>query len=460
VGKRASIPLGLVALSLGLAASAGAQDWGLVWSDEFDSRAGSPPDPARWTFDTGNPGVNNEQEVYCATGSSTPPCESGQPNAVQDGQGHLVIQAIRTSSGTWTSARLKTQGLHEFRYGRIEASMRLPVGTGLWPAFWMLGTNFTTVGWPGCGEIDIMENVPAAAPGGQGLGPSMIQSTLHGAGYSGASGLGQRHSFSNGGRVDTAFHTYGAIWSPQMVQFYVDDPHNVFFVRTASDIPAGAQWGFDHDFFVIMNLAVGGDWPGPPDATTPSPSRVLVDHVRLYHAAPVPGPSMSTSPIVVKSGAVGTTTIGLDSASGSGRVFLACSGAPAHASCSLNPYVADFTSKPSATTTLTVVTAASAGVMPFDGRGMAATTGAVLLGLILLAIDARGRSPRLLAGLALCALLLVAALTPACGGGGGSTGGGTGGGSAGTPPGNYTITVTAYTVSGHTSTIQIPLTVN
>jgi beta-glucanase (GH16 family) len=157
------IVAGVVALTLSLAGDIGAQDWGSpVWSDEFDSRAGAPPDPARWTFDTGNLGVNNELEIYCATGSSTPPCEKDEPNAVQDGEGHLVIQAIRTASGTWTSARLKAQGLHEFRYGRIEASLRLPVGAGLWPAFWMLGSDITTVGWPNCGEIDFMENVPVS----------------------------------------------------------------------------------------------------------------------------------------------------------------------------------------------------------------------------------------------------------------------------------------------------------
>ena len=438
-----------------LAGSADAQDWGRpVWSDEFAASADAAPDPAKWTFDTGDLRVNNEVEFYCATGSSTPPCDASHPNAAQDGRGNLVIQAIRTSSGTWTSARLKTQGLRDFQYGRIEARLRLPVGAGLWPAFWMLGTSIATAGWPACGEIDFMENVPATASANP-LGPTTIRATIHGPGYSGANGLGQNHTLAGGGQVHTAFHTYGAIWSPFMIQFYVDDPDDVFFIRTADDVPAGTRWVFEDGFFAILNLAVGGDWPGPPDATTPSPARMLVDHVRVYQPAPVPGPAMSAPAIAVKAGATGSSAVALASPSGGGRVYLVCGGAPAKSTCSLSPYVVDFSSSSSATATVTVATAAASTAALWDlGPRAAGPAGTIVaLGLVLGCVGIRGVGARLRLGLALAGLLVAAAAVPACGGGGGR-------GASGTPPGSYTLTVTAYTVSGHTSTVAIPLTVN
>src|SRR3954453_6104739 len=137
-----------------------AQTWGSpVWADEFNASAGSAIDPAKWTYDTGNLQVNNELEIYCAPSTAIAPCDPANPNAFIDGLGHLVIQH-RLSGTTWTSARLKTQGLKTFQYGRIEASMQFPSHPGLWPAFWMLGNNIDSVGWPKCGEVDIMENWP------------------------------------------------------------------------------------------------------------------------------------------------------------------------------------------------------------------------------------------------------------------------------------------------------------
>jgi hypothetical protein len=219
--------------------------WGRpAWIDEFGGPQGAPPDPDRWAFEAGNSGGwgNQELEVYCAPGAAAPfPCDPRHPNAYQDGEGNLVIQALRTPSGTWTSARMKTQGLREFQYGRLEVRLRSTVGAGLWPAVWILGANVDGVGWPASGSVTIMENVPSTATS-NGLGPATIRATIHGPGYSGANGLWQNHTLPNGGRVDDGgFHVYGAIWSPDMIQFYVDDPGNVFCVRSAADVPAGGS---------------------------------------------------------------------------------------------------------------------------------------------------------------------------------------------------------------------------
>ena len=252
--------------------------WGEpVWSDEFDGAAQQLPDPSKWTYDTGsrdevgNQGWGNgETETYCSPRGANPSaCDPHHPNAFLDGNGHLVLRAEREPDGKWTSARITTRGLKEFQYGRIEARMRLPVGTGLWPAFWMLGSDYLTSGWPASGSVTIVENV-SVTQRSNGLGPTIVRSTLHGPRYFGANGLWHDFKLPDGGRVDDGnFHTYGIIWSPSMIQFYVDDPANIFFVRDANDLPEGGEWVFDHPFFLVINLAVGGDWPGNPDATTP-----------------------------------------------------------------------------------------------------------------------------------------------------------------------------------------------
>ena len=348
--------------------------WGEpVWSDEFGGPRGAPPDPARWSFDVGNRDGwgNDELEVYCRPGSETPPpCDPRTPNVYQDGEGHLVIQARRTPEGTWTSGRIKTQGLREFLYGRIEARLRLPVGTGLWSSFWALGADIDDVGWPDSGSFSLVENVPER-PGANGLGPSMVRSTLHGPGYFGGNGMWQNFLLPGGGRVDDAGdHVYGAIWSPDMIQFYVDDPDNVFFVRTAADVPAGGRWVFDHPVFLVLNLAVGGQWPGPPDATTPSPSPMRVDYVRVHQAAPLPAPAMSAEPIRVAQGHAGSSILTLASAAGGiGRVTLSCSGAPANSSCSLNTSVVDLTNAPTQVVTLTLHTRSGSARDPVSPRG-------------------------------------------------------------------------------------------
>jgi beta-glucanase (GH16 family) len=271
----------LLLLNTCLVQRAQAQTWTLQWSDEFNAAAGTSPSSANWTYDLGNSGFGNpEIEDYCSPGSNATPCVASQPNTFQDGNGNLVITAIRNSSGQWTSARLKTQGIQQFQYGRIEARMKLPVGDGFWPAFWMLGADINSDPWPGCGEQDIMEWV-------QSYTPTTTSSTVHGPGYSGANGIGAQVTFPNGGRVDDAnYHVYGAIWEPNSLQYYRDSPSNVFLTVTPATIPAGDQWVFNNPFFLLLNLAIGdGGFPGSTDSTTPSTATMLVDYVRVYQAS-------------------------------------------------------------------------------------------------------------------------------------------------------------------------------
>lgn len=460
-----------------LSGLASAQSWTLSWSDEFNGAANSPIDSTKWQYDTGILNVNDEVEYYCAPGSSTSPCNPSSPNAYIDGSGHLVIQAIEISSsvapysGSWTSARLNTaNNLASFKYGRIESSMQLPIGPGLWPAFWALGTDITSVGWPTSGETDYMENVPASS----GLGPTEIRSTIHGPGYSGGNGLGQSYTFPGGGQVNTAFHTYGAIWSPNMVQFYVDDPSKVFFVRTASDIPAGTTWPFNANFFLLLNLAVGGtgSWPGPPDNTTPNPALMVVDYVRAYTPSAVAGPTMAGTSVNVTAGQLGKSTVSLNSTAGTGRVYLSCTTTAPKAVCSiastdsLNPYTVDFSSSATGTATVSVMTTANTaevlGVPKTGAKAASAIAGMVVVfGVIVIPLGSKTAKSSRSTGTGLV-LVLVIALFSSCGGTSGGNGGGGGGG--GTTPGNYAVTVNAYTVSNTSgspdSTASISFKVN
>lgn len=254
--------------------------WNLVWSDEFNGPANSVPDASVWKYDLGGGGWGNgELEHYCAPFSSAAPCVAGRSNIYEDGNGHLVIQATRASDGTWTSGRLKTEGTKSFQYGRIEARMKLPVAAGFWPAFWMLGANIGTVGWPAAGEQDIMEWV-------QSYGPTTTSSTLHGPGYSGAHGIGNRFTFPAGGQVDTDFHTYGVIWAKDKLQFYRDDPAKIYFTLTPTNLPAGTTWVYNQPFFILLNFAIGSHgFAGGTDASTPASGKVLVDYVRVYQSS-------------------------------------------------------------------------------------------------------------------------------------------------------------------------------
>ena len=244
----------------------------LVWSDEFTGANGSSVDPAKWSFDIGGKGWgNNELETYT----------NRTANAELEG-GFLVITALReTFSGPdnitrdYSSARLLSRNKFTQAYGRFEARIKIPYGQGIWPAFWLLGDNIRTAGWPHCGEIDIMENI--------GREPSVVHGTMHGPGYSGGDGISAAYTLPNGRKFSDDFHTFAVEWEPNVIRFYVDD--HLYKTRTPADLPAGKTWVFDHPFFIILNVAVGGGWPGNPDATTVFPQKMLVDYVRVYQPA-------------------------------------------------------------------------------------------------------------------------------------------------------------------------------
>lgn len=377
-------------------APAWAQDWGQpVWADEFDGARGAPIDAKKWTYETGILHVNDEVEYYCAPAMQTGGCQPSNPNAYLDGKGHLVIQAIRLNasaepnSGSWTSARLVTNGLKTFQYGRVEARMSLPIGPGVWPAFWALGNDIGTVGWPTCGEQDYMENVPATVPSGNSLGPDVIASTLHANSPKGSYNLGGKLKFESGDV--TGMHAYGAIWSPGMIQFYVDDPKKVFFVGTASDMKDGQAWAFEHPYFLLLNLAMGGkgSWPGQVDATTPSPAVMTVDYVRIYKAAAIPAPSFANAPVIqMKAGATkeNSAWFRLAGTAGSGRMYLTCAFDAPNGSCTvrtndaLNPHTVDFGETDSAEVNVTVTAplagsyTAAVNVFTVSGNGRSADT--------------------------------------------------------------------------------------
>jgi beta-glucanase (GH16 family) len=237
--------------------------WQLAWSDEFNGSDGSLPDPAKWVMETGNWGWGN-QELENYTDRAV--------NAQQK-SGNLVITALKENYGgsAYTSARIKTQGLFEHTYGRVEARIKIPFGEGIWPAFWMLGADIATNPWPACGEIDIMENIGKEA--------SIVHGTIHGPGYSGGNGIGSAYSLSSGRFADD-FHVYAIEWSANEIKFFVDQ--TLYATRTPADLPAGKTWVYQHKFFIILNVAVGGGWPGNPDATTTFPQTMLVDYVRVY----------------------------------------------------------------------------------------------------------------------------------------------------------------------------------
>jgi beta-glucanase (GH16 family) len=278
-----------IATVLAVALPARAQSWNLTWSDEFNGAAGTFPDSTKWNYDVGNNGGwgNGELEVYCAAGSNAAPCSSANPNVFMNGSGSLVLRARRDAAGTWTSTRMLTNGKFSAQYGRIEARMRLVTANGLWPAFWMLGTNIGSVGWPSCGEMDIMEWV-------DNYGPSVTSSTIHGPGYSGAGGIGVQTGFPNGTRADDPnYHIYGVIWSPNQIQFYRDTITNITKTITPANIPAGTTWAYNHPFFLLLNQAVGGNWFAGPDGSTPAVNDVLVDYVRVYQAGTGTGQTVS-----------------------------------------------------------------------------------------------------------------------------------------------------------------------
>jgi len=254
----------------------------LVWSDEFTNTTGSnqQPDPTVWGYDTGASGYgNHELEDYCAWVSTASPCDAANPNAFVGTDSMLHIVARKTAAG-YTSARMKSQGLFSLQYGRLEAKIWVPEGQGYWPAFWTLGNNIVTADWPACGEQDIMERVNSA------LTPDWNEGSVHGTGFTGDVGLGKKYFFPKG-QTAAGWHTYGMIWSRNSVAYYVDDPAKPYVTYTnQSSLKglSGAVWPFDtgDSAFMILNLAIGGDWPGAPDASTAFPAELKVDYIRFY----------------------------------------------------------------------------------------------------------------------------------------------------------------------------------
>lgn len=238
--------------------------WTIAWSDEFNAADGSAPDSSKWTYDLGGGGWGNQElETY-----------TNLPENAQISGGNLVITAVQKTSETatsYTSARLKTQGLFSQQYGRFEARIKIPAGQGLWPAFWMLGNNIATAGWPACGEVDIMENI--------GKLPATIYGSIHAAGASGEASLGGEYDAA--GKLSDDFHVYAVEWEPGVMRFYVDNA--LYETHKIADFASSSSWVFDQQpMFLIMNVAVGGSWPGSPDSTTSFPQQMLVDYVRVY----------------------------------------------------------------------------------------------------------------------------------------------------------------------------------
>jgi beta-glucanase (GH16 family) len=263
----------------------------LVWSDEFTNSgttAQGQPNPATWTYDVGtNCCGNNELETYCAWGSTTGPCNPANPNAYVGTDGYLHVEGLNPSANVYTSARLKSSGLFSFMYGRIEARMKLPESQGMWPAFWLLGNNIATINWPACGELDVMEHINGnnspTYVGGPAPGYDWIAGSVHG-GTSGANELNGTQEYHPAGFSAADWHTYGMTWTKGQIQFYVDDPSKPYATFTSTNGSFNAStWPFDAGpQFVILNLAIGGSWPGNPDSTTVFPGNMLVDYVRIY----------------------------------------------------------------------------------------------------------------------------------------------------------------------------------
>jgi beta-glucanase (GH16 family) len=253
----------------------------LVWSEEFTNTSGAPaqPNPLTWTYDTGSSGFGNaELEDYCAWGSSAAPCSAASPNAFVGTDGYLHIVVQQPSPGVYTSARLKSQGLFSFKYGRYEARIAVPEEQGLWPAAWLMGNNIALINWPGCGEMDVQERIDAP------LTPDVNFGSVHGPGFTGGA-ISTTYDFPAGQTAGT-FHTYGMIWKPGSVAYYVDDPATPYVTYTSAEVVqgySGASWPFDAGAsFMLLNLAIGGGFPGAPDGTTTFPATMLVDYVRVY----------------------------------------------------------------------------------------------------------------------------------------------------------------------------------
>lgn len=269
---------------LGLVPPAGAQTaraapepkWVLVWSDEFEGTAGSSVDAASWQIDSGDGCArgncgwgNNEKEYYSGAAE----------NLALDGRGHLMIVARRAAAGLtcyygpcrYTSGKITTRGKVEARPGRVEARIELAEGQGLWPAFWLLGADVPPLPWPDCGELDIMEN--------HGSNLQSTSSAIHGPGYFGKTPFVHAATSRSGSFADD-FHTFAVEWDSLGVQFFVDD--SLHYTVERHDIERYGRYVFDKPFFIILNLAVGGNFDSDPKSDSVFPATMLVDYVRVF----------------------------------------------------------------------------------------------------------------------------------------------------------------------------------
>ncbi|HEY8458061.1 MAG TPA: glycoside hydrolase family 16 protein [Actinopolymorphaceae bacterium] len=257
--------------------------WTLTWSDDFDGPAGRPPDRARWVAEIGGHGWGNDELQYYTDLTE---------NAALDGNGHLVITARPDDVGRscwygtcrFTSARLVTKQKFSQAYGRFEARIKLPRGQGVWPAFWLLGDDIDEVGWPRCGEIDIMEYL--------GHDERTVYGSVHGPQFD----TTDEYRLPDGESFAEGFHTFTVDWSANRVDFFVDGQQYATVERPDAATSGGSErvtnaanqadgdprWVFDHPFFILLNVAVGGRWPGEPDESTRFPQHMVVDYVRVY----------------------------------------------------------------------------------------------------------------------------------------------------------------------------------
>ena len=267
------------------------EGWSLVWSDEFDGTNGSPPDAAKWGRDIGGSGWGNNELQYYTNRTDNARIEDGK----------LVIEAKAENFGgrNYTSARLLTKGKASWTYGRMEARIKIPKGKGIWPAFWMLGNGIDTAGWPLCGEIDIMENI--------GSFPSTVHGTVHGPGYSGGNGISRSYVLP-GAELSDDFHIYAIEWDENRIRWYFDG--QAYSTLVPQDLPNGASWVFNQPQFIILNVAVGGNWPGSPDGSTVFPQRMTVDYVRVFSREADNGSNLLANPGFESGSLAGWTTFG------------------------------------------------------------------------------------------------------------------------------------------------------
>ena len=238
--------------------------WKIVWQDEFNGSAGTRIDSTRWSAGIGTGWGNNQMEF-----------DTDRPSNVSlDSTGCLAITARKEFYGgqSYSSGRISTKGRFQFTYGRIEARIKLPSGQGIWPAFWMLGANDDSITWPKCGEIDIMEL--------RGQLPNRINGSAHGPDYSGSKAITKPYTLIND-RFDNRFHVFAVEWGANYVKYFVDDT----LYQTITPSTLAGPWVFNHPFYIILNLAVGGDYVGAPDGSTVFPQTMLVDYVRVYKEA-------------------------------------------------------------------------------------------------------------------------------------------------------------------------------